>query len=237
VLSTCHVVTNFSNAAIQDPVVESSGECSVFRLMHFLDQKLGEGFDVPFDTCALQGIHIGVAPLNAHNGPGISPRCQHRIQKEAADATVAVKVGMDEHEQMMSQYGANRWLRLLGEQIKQRLHGIDQRLSRQWRMHRVTDIDGSATIAGELVGFQDAQRYGRSKEFPVPTMMIDTNHLPRVLASEYLLETGFHRLEGLEISASSQRIPVPFILSVAIRIPAGFRYPFDQGVIDLIALD
>ena len=61
-----------TSAAIQDPVVESSGECSVFWLQHFLDKKPGKGFDVTVDTGTIRDRHIDVAPFHAHHSPWIT---------------------------------------------------------------------------------------------------------------------------------------------------------------------
>ena len=52
--------------------------------------------------------HVRIPALDRDDGPGIAGGRQHQVHQEPADATVAVRAGMDVDEQEVAEHGAHR---------------------------------------------------------------------------------------------------------------------------------
>ncbi len=88
-----------------------------------LREKGGERLNVEVDARAVQGAQIARAIFDAHHGPRVATRREHRIHQKAGHSSVAIHVWMDVPKEPVSEHRSNRWLVLCrrGKETRQAL--------------------------------------------------------------------------------------------------------------------
>lgn len=79
---------------------------------------------------------------------------------------------MDEDKQVLAKHCAHGWVWLFGDEIEERLHGIKQCFTRQWRVLRVANENRPGAIPSQLVAVQNAGGHRRAEKLGVPLMRL-----------------------------------------------------------------